>query len=286
MAGITRMLGVVLGGLVATLASGVAAAETTDRLYDGITAFVANPDGRAFTITLDVRDINHRTHGPSELLVKVYPPDGKPVVREVIPDDGIVAPTANPVFAGRDHEAWYYATCYSRGLDPLVRWSAFSDPKRLAALAKRSFTYEVAGGQPGVYRVVIVGTPDHYVTVKLDSDLKYSVAGSPEWLHGHGELFRRSYIYVPKTTHSISLLFLQLDEPASRSFVLTDAKGNELASGNGADGLVQTSVLCEGRYDDQVLTLEVSHGPGDFLINVTHQLAGRDRPKDGREWKG
>ena len=273
-----RILGIAFGGLALTLAGGVSASETTYRLYDGITAFVTNPDGRPFTVTLDVRDINHRMHGPSELLVKVYPPDGKPVVREVIPDDGITAPTANPVFAGWDHEAWYYATCYSRGLQPLVRWSAFSDPKRLAASAKRSFNYEVPGGQSGIYRVVIAGTPDHYVTVNIEPELKYAVAGSPEWLHGHGELFRRSYIYVPKTTHSINLLFLQLDEPASRTFVLTDAQGNELASGNGADGLVQTSVLCEGRYDDQILTLKVSDGPGDFLINVTHQLAGSFRP--------
>jgi len=273
-----RIVGVVLGGLALTLAAGVSASETTYRLYDGITAFVANPDGRPFTVTLDVRDLNHRMHGPSELLVKVYPPDGKPVIREAVPDDGIVAPAAHPVFAGWDHEAWYYATCYSRGLQPLARWSGFSDPKRLAALAKRSFTYEVAGGQSGVYRVVIVGTPDHYVTVKLDSELKYAVAGSPEWLHGHTDLFRRSYIYVPKTTHSINLLFLQLDEPASRTFVLADSQGNELASGNGTDGLVQTSVLCEGRYNDQVLTLDVSDGPGDFLINVTHQLAGSFRP--------
>jgi len=273
-----RIFGVLLGTLVLVLAAGVAASETTYRLYDGITAFVTNPDGRPFTITLDVRDVNHRMHGPSELLVKVYSPDGECVVREMIADDGITAPTANPVFAGWDHEAWYYATCYSRGLQPLVRWSAFSDPQRLAALAKRSFAYEVPGGQSGVYRVVIVGTPDHYVTVRFDRELKYGVAGSPEWLHGHGPLFRRSYIYVPKTTHSISLLFLQLDEPASRMFVLKDAQGTELATGNGAEGLVQTSVLCEGRYDDQVLTLEVSDGPGDFLVNVTHQLAGRFRP--------
>ncbi len=71
--------------------------------FTQITAFVANPGGRPFTITLDVRDINHRMHGPSELLVKVYPPDGKPVIREVISDDGITAPTCNPVFSGWDH---------------------------------------------------------------------------------------------------------------------------------------------------------------------------------------
>ena len=79
---IGRFLGVVFAGLVLALPGSVVASETTCRLYDGITSFVANPDGRAFTIKLDVRDINHRMHGPSELLVKVYSPVGKPVVRE------------------------------------------------------------------------------------------------------------------------------------------------------------------------------------------------------------
>ena len=64
---------------------------TTYRFYDGVTAHVHNPDGRPFAVTLGVRDINHRMHGPAEMLVKIYGPDGRPVVREIIPDDGIVA---------------------------------------------------------------------------------------------------------------------------------------------------------------------------------------------------
>lgn len=263
---------------VHSLVPTASASESTHRLYDGITAFVNNPDGREFTVTLDVRDINHRMHGPSELLIKVYPPDGRPVVREVIPDDGVLTHTSNPSAAGWDHEAWYYATCYSRGLQPLVRWSAFSAPDRLAALQTRRFTYKVAGGQKGVYRVLVVGAPDHYVTLGIDPDLKYGVAGSPEWIHGHAEMFRRSYVYVPKTTHAINLLFLQFDEPATRTFVLKDLKGNVLAEGDGADGLVQTSVEALGKFDDQVLTLDVSGGSGDFLLNVTFQLDNEFKP--------
>ncbi len=253
-------------------------AAETYRLYDGITAFVNNYDGRDFTVTLGVRDINHRMHGPSELLVKIYSPDGKPVVREVIPDDGVLAHTSNPSAAGWDHEAWYYATCYSRGLQPLVRWSAYSDPKRLASIQKRTFTHFVQGGQKGVYRVLVVGAPDNYVTLDIDSDLKYGVAGSPEWIHGNGDLFRRSYIYVPKTTHSINLLFLQFDEPATRRVVLKDTKGNILAEGTGAEGLVQQTVESGGQHDDQILTLDVSDGPGDFLLNVTFEIDNDFKP--------
>ena len=250
----------------------------TYRLYDGITAFVDNPQGREFSISLDVRDINHRMHGPSELLVKVYGPDGRPVVREIIPDDGILTHTSNPSAAGWDHEAWYYATCYSRGLQPLVRWSAYSDPKRLKGIVKRTFTYKVKGGQNGVYRILLVGSPDHYVTLNIDPEMKYGVAGSPEWIHGHGQQFRDSFIYVPKTTKSINVLFLQFDEPAARQFTLKDSKGNVLTAGNGADGLVQTSVDASGKLDDQVLQLEVTEGKGDFLLNVTFQLENEFKP--------
>ena len=263
---------------VYSFAPTASAGDSTHRLYDGITAFVNNPDGREFTVTLDVRDINHRMHGPSELFVKVYPPDGKPVVRELIPDDGVLTHTSNPSAAGWDHEAWYYATCYSRGLQPLVRWSAFSAPDRLATLETRRFTYKVAGGQKGVYRVLVVGAPDHYVTLGIDSDLKYGVSGSPEWIHGHGEMFRRSYVFVPKTTHAINLLFLQFDEPATRTFLLKDLKGNVLAEGDGAEGLVQTSVEALGKFDDQILMLDVSGGSGDFLLNVTFQLDNEFKP--------
>ena len=261
-----------LSGAIAT------AAESTYRLYDGITAFVDNPEGRDFSISLDVRDINHRMHGPSELLVKIYGPDGRPVVREIIPDDGILTHTSNPSAAGWDHEAWYYATCYSRGLQPLVRWSAYSDPKRLAGIVKRTFSYKVKGGQNGIYRILLVGAPDHYVTLKIDPELKYGVAGSPEWIHGHGKQFRKSFIYVPKTTRSINVLFLQFDEPAARQFTLKDAAGQVLTTGSGSDGLVQTSVDAAGQRDDQVLQLEVSEGRGDFLLNVTFQMENEFKP--------
>lgn len=273
----TRMRSI-LFVLLAVICVSAQAGEKTYRLYDGLTMFVDNQKGIDFTLTMDIRDINHRMHGPSEILVKVYPPDGRPVVREIIPDDGIVAPTTAPAAAGWDHEAWYYATSYSRGLEPLVRWSVFSDPARLAALPKRTFKYKIKGGQKGVYRVVIAGSPDHYVTITVDPDLDYGVAGNPEWLHGHHSLHKLSYIYVPKNTVTINLLFLQFDQPASRTVILKDHEGNILAEGSGSQGLVQRGIPAEGKYDDKILTLEISDGPGDYIVNVTHQIGGEFTP--------
>jgi len=263
--------------LVALSATARGAPQPVYRLYDGVTAFINNPRGEGFTLTLEVADINFQSVCPGELLVKVYPPDGMPVVREVIPDDGVSAPSYAPPVAGWDHEAWYYATCYSRGLRPMVRWSSFSDPARLAAMPKRTFKFPIAGGQKGIYRVVIVGTSDHYVSLKTDPALKYGVSGSPEWLHGHGGMYRKSYIYVPKGTAMILGLFLQNDQPQLRGYKLSDADGNVLLSGDSSRGLSQQSFSVEkpGQLDEQILTLEVSDGPGDFLLNITLRMAGQ-----------
>ena len=42
--------------------------EPAYRLYDDLAAFVSNPEGKDFTLTVEVRDINHIARGPSELL--------------------------------------------------------------------------------------------------------------------------------------------------------------------------------------------------------------------------
>jgi len=287
---------VVLACLAVLSAHGASADETAHRLYDGFTAFVANPDGRDFKVTLVVRDINQRPGAPDELLLRIYPPDGRPVVREVIPDDDVATGTYAPHSAGWDHEAWYYATCYSRGLTPTVRWSAFSDPVRLAATPKRTFTYEVKGGQKGVYRVLLVGGPDHYVSLSLDPDLPCGIAGNPEWLHGHGDMFRRSYLFLPKGTARVHALFLQIDQPQTRSFTIKDAGGTVLIQGTARGGLVREAFDAPepGELDEKVWTLEVSEGPGDFLVNVTAEMAGKARDTETtlenfdqvRPWRG
>jgi len=267
--------------LLTALASSTAAAETTYRLYDALTAFVSNPDGKDFTVSLDVRDINHLARGPAELLVKIYDPEGVPVVREVVPDDGVVANTSPPL-AGWDHEAWYYATCYSRGLDPLVKWSAFSDPARLAGMLKRTISHTIHGGKPGVYRIVLVGSPDHYVTLKMDPALAYGVSGGPDWLHGHHDVFRKSYFYVPRGTVGMNLSLLEFDQPANRVATVKNAKGETILTADSSAGLAKAALTFDkpDQYDDQVLTLEISSGPGDYFLDFN--LAGVKETRNRR----
>ena len=245
----------------------------TYRLYDGITAYINNPEGESFNITLDVRDINVFAGGPRELLLKVYDPDGVPILRRIIPDDGVESKGYLPRLGGWDHELEYYAACYGSGTQPMIRWSMYSDPKRLATVAKRTFALPVEGGKNGIYRILIVGDRDHCVSLRLDPALSYAVCGHTTWLHGHGSHWRRSYIYVPKGTVGLHLGFAEPDLPRTRRFTLTDPDGKKLFDGLAAGILAASSIKFEkpAQYDDKVLTLDVSEGPNDFLVHVILQ---------------
>lgn len=270
-----------------------AAAEQTYRMHDGVTAFVVNPDGKPFTLSLDVRDINMFEEGPREALVKVYDPDGHTLVREVIEDDGITEPAYQHPAGAWDHEAWYYAWTRMQGEAPMIRWSAFSDPARLKTIATRSFQYQIPAGKPGVYRVLLVGSTDHYVTMHVDPDLKYGISGNATFLHAHGDMLERSYIYVPRGARGLHVVTAEWDQPATRLFKLTAPDGKVLYETDGTQGFVRQKIDFDqpGLYDDKLLVLEVKQAPivptdqrrrvsrrgrktnGDYLIEIKHRFA-------------
>lgn len=263
-----------LSAIVLGLCTHAASAATTFRLYDGVTAYVPNPTGKAFTLTLDVRDLNLFETGPREVFVKIYDPDGKAIVRKVIPDDGVTSKAYLPVVGAWDHEAWYYAFCQMQGTQPMLRWSAFSSPDRFAAHPKRTFTYPVPAGAKGVYRIQIIGFPDHYVTLSLDPDLAFGVCGHPTWLHGSPLRDQgkgsKSYLYVPRGAKGLHLMLAEFDRPHTRRFTLTSPDGEKLYEGTAGEGLMLKPIAFAkpGMYDDQLFTLDASAGRDDYLVNV------------------
>ncbi|MCX5662306.1 MAG: hypothetical protein NTW19_21715 [Planctomycetota bacterium] len=255
--------------------------EQTFRLHEGITAYVLNPEGKDFAVGLDVRDINLFANGPREILFKVYDPDGIPVVREFIPDDGCSAPNNPERLGGWDHTLQSYVNQYAHGTTPWVRWGAWSDPGRLATIVKRTFDRPIKGGKKGVYRVLLAGCPDHYVTLRLSPDLIYGVAGHPSWTAGHGDLYKKSYIYVPKGTTGLSFAFAEFDLPRTRRVKLTAPDEKVLFDGVAEGGYVMpsgqewadaTAGFEGGGYDGKLLTLEVGDGPNDYLVRVVLQM--------------
>lgn len=260
--------------LIITLPA-AAHAQSTHRLHDGVTAFVNNADGRDFNVNLSVRDLNLFETGPREVLVKVYDPDGKVVVRKVIPDDGVVSKGMLPPLGAWDHEAWYYAYCYMKGTQPMFRWSTFSAPDRLASIAERKFDFPIKAGKKGVYRVLVVGCIDHYVTLKLDPALTYGIAGHPDWLHGHGTQWRKSFVYVPRGCDGFHAIAAEYDVPRQRIVTVKAPDGSTLWTSKPGQVFSRETVTFAkpGQYDEQILTVEVSPGAGDFLVGLKLRLA-------------
>lgn len=264
---------------LAAVASPADSAQTF-RLCDGVTAYVHNPAGGDFTVTLDVRDLNLFANGPREVLFKVYDPDGRAVVRQYIPDDGVTSPNFPVRIGGWDHELQYYTSLYLLGSAPSFRWSAWSDPARLGTLMKRTFTHEIKAAKAGVYRIVLAGTPDHYVTLTLTPDLKFGVSGHPNFLQGHGNMLKKTFVYVPKGTSGIFFAAIEPDLPRTRRFKLTAPDGKVLIDQGTTGGYTATVgknrtdeaiKLAPGEYDGKLLTFEVSDGPGDYLVRLNFQ---------------
>ncbi|MCX5662506.1 MAG: hypothetical protein NTW19_22725 [Planctomycetota bacterium] len=265
---------------------------TTFRLYEGLTVLVHNPGGKAFKLALDVRDLNLIEPGPRELLFKVYDPNGKSVVREIIPDDGVITPASQSPTGGWDHEGWYYLYQYNRGTPPMLKWGTLTAPDRLAAIPVRTLEKSIPAGTPGIYRVVLVGSRDHVVTVKVDSGLSWGVAGNPFYLHPVGDFFKKRFVYVPAGTRAINIAMVEHDRPRARKFTLKDTAGNLLAEGSAAAGVGFAEVKPTkpgkpgepGEWDDKVLVFELADAPNACMVQfafITDRLNGPPRKPPG-----
>ena len=274
--------------LLAT-AGALTANAATYRLYQGVDLYVNNPSGKAFDVTLQVRDLNLFSEGPREILFKVYDPGGATPVREIIPDDGVDGKGFLPRLGGWDHEMWYYTLCYSRGSKPMFPWSTYSDPQLLATMPSRTFTRKIPRGRKGVYRIMLIGTRDHYVTVTLDPEFKIAAGGNHSWLHAHGDEYPKSYIYVPKGSTSLHLAFMEIDPPQTRHFKLTGPESKVLFDGTVEPGFQDATIKFpeNGEYGDKLMVLEVSDGPGDYMFHGNFSFTYQQLKRaDGRPQVG
>ncbi|MCX5659738.1 MAG: hypothetical protein NTW19_08465 [Planctomycetota bacterium] len=244
---------------------------TTFRLYEGLTLLVDNPTGKAFTFSLDLRDLNLVEPGPREVLMKVYDPEGKAVVREIIPDDGVVTPVSQLPTGGWDHEGWYYLYQTNHGAPPMFRWTGLTAPDRLAAVPVRTFVRPIPEGPKGMYRVVLVGARDHVATVKFSPALAWAVGGNPYFVHPTGDFLKKRFVYIPKGTSGLTIAMVEHDRPRTRHFTLRDPAGKVLAEGTPTSGIVFAEAKPEkaGDWDDKVFSLEVGDGPGSYMVQFT-----------------
>jgi hypothetical protein len=96
--------------------------------------------------------------------------------------------------------------------------------------------------------VLLAGSTDHYVTLNIDPELASGVSGHPTFLHGQGELFRQSFIYVPIGATGLHIVAGEWDKPRTRSFKITAEDGTVLFPATRARGICRRMVIDRGGF--------------------------------------
>src|SRR5262249_12056937 len=91
---------------------------------------------------------------------------------------------------------------------------------------------------------------------------------------------KKAFAYVPKGTSGLFFAIAEPDAPQTRRFKLTAPDGKVLFDGVATGGYASptgdewnkaTEGFAKGEYDGKLVTLEVSDGPGDYLVKVNFQ---------------
>ncbi|MDP6359691.1 MAG: hypothetical protein QF473_31510, partial [Planctomycetota bacterium] len=259
--------------------------STYHHLRQGVTFYLPNQSGKSFEIALDIKDINTFCQGPQTMLLKVYAPDGEVLFEEDVPDDGIVEGGYQSAWAGWDHELWARGGIRETGAEPLFRWESFSNPKKLDQLKGTQRKILVRAGKKGVYQVQLAGCDDHFVKFETTPSMKFGALGHPDFVAGHGDQYRESFLYVPeelpfylKNRKDIDVWLIEHSYPRTRALtfyldgkplpiedIVTKRKNTFLTPGQ---ALGRGKVSLDGIPPGSVLKLAIQ-GEGDFLLRIS-----------------
>ncbi|MBN1671753.1 MAG: hypothetical protein JXR37_12000 [Kiritimatiellae bacterium] len=202
------------------------------RLRDTLVFHLHDAMGTGFGLQIDLRDMNVYCQGPREAVVAVFAPDGAPVATHVFPDDGVVK--GNPVchdgvpdtYADLRYRAWHLHNSPGGYPPGKTRSPLLADPGRIPA---RTQLLRVPPAGKGLYRVMIVGCYDHWVSLTPDRPLAAGVHPGPAPLYMHNDIFREAYLYAPRNVKDIGLSVSEEVRPWGWGLVLEDEAGAEVA---------------------------------------------------------
>ncbi|MFO7948667.1 MAG: hypothetical protein R6V19_17830, partial [Armatimonadota bacterium] len=165
-------------------------------------------EGTGFDLTVTARDMNVYLQGERPLMVWVVGPQGRTLVRQIEPDDGIVSGNEQyrdgvyDVFADYRYREWHRV--HSPGAYPPAKQRSphLTHPERLTP---RVFNYHVPAAGKGLYRVLLVASWDHWLSVTPDRPIATGVHPGPGPLYLHGDVMDDSYLYVPETTRDVAI---------------------------------------------------------------------------------
>lgn len=194
--------------------------------------------GTGFRLRFTVRDMNTYVHGPAPVLFRAVAPDGRIVAGEFLPDDGVTGGDFScqdgiyDPYADFRYRQWHRVNSPG-GIPPEKRRSPYlSHPEKLPY---RTVVLSVPAAGKGVYRIVVAGRWDHWISVTPDRPLMTGVHPGAGPLYVNGSTLDRSYFYVPAAAGDIGLAVTEEVPPYRCGMTLEDDRGQVLKQAD-ADG--------------------------------------------------
>ncbi|MBD3292110.1 MAG: hypothetical protein GF393_04240, partial [Armatimonadia bacterium] len=236
---ISTSLGVILM-MVGSAAVSVAQAQGTAwlgedvlwRAREGIVFHMQDAEGGGFDVGVAVRDMNVYEQGERPALVWMVGPEGETLFRQVLDDDGITSGNeqyrdgVSDVYLDYRYREWHRVHSPD-GLPPNKRRSPMLiEPERLPA---RKVAFSVPDAGPGLYRLVLIGSWDHWFSVTSDRAIPTGVHPGPGPLYVHGGRLEDAWIWAPPGAEQIMLTLSEEVQPFNWTVTLEDEAGEELA---------------------------------------------------------
>ena len=194
--------------------------------------------GSGFKLRFTVRDLNTYVHAPAPVFFQVVGPDDRILARAFLEDDGVTGGD----FARQDGHYDPYADFRYRqfhranspgGVPPEKERSPYLEhPEKLPF---RVVELEVPADGPGLYRVLVTGRYDHFISMTPDRPIPTGIYPGTGPLNLAGNHLEKSFFYLPDTPGDVALALSEETLPYAGKLALRDGEGRLIREAE-ADG--------------------------------------------------
>ncbi len=186
------------------------------RPRENMVFYLEDTAGGGFDLRIDLRDMNVYCEGARDAFVFVIGPDGRILVKKLLPDDGVIK--NDPKYKdgcadiGLDFRyRAYYRKNAPDGYPPgKVRAPCLAHPGKLPA---RTFSLRIPDAGRGVYRLAVAGCWDHWFSVTPSRKMTAALHPGQGGIYLHGSQLNNVSLFIPRGTRDISLALTEEIQP-------------------------------------------------------------------------
>ncbi len=234
------------------------------RAREGMVFHMQDDAGGGFDVSVAVRDMNVYEQGKRPAMVWMVGPEGETLFRRVLEDDGVTSGNeqyrdgTSDVYLDYRYREWHRMHSPEGRPPNKKRSPMLTAPQRLPA---RKVQFSASDAGPGLYRLVLIGSWDHWFSVTLDRPIPTGVHPGPGPLYVHGDRLEDAWIWAPPGAEEIMLTLSEEIQPFNWTVRLEDEAGDELGS-------------TEPRTFMSYLHRELPEGDAVYRLRVTGETPG------------